>query len=122
MADAPVDTAASVPLTAVGAGPAGLMPTHRLGRAEPGTIVLDTPARRKIETTQRAGILETDAARHLVETGAPDRRPRAQPDAARCEGPHRHSAAALGREGGAALDEYRPRALQRVWRAQSFSS
>ncbi|MFJ7271902.1 FAD-dependent monooxygenase [Streptomyces sp. NPDC099050] len=28
---------------------------------------------------------------------------------------------ALGREGGAALDEYQPRALQRVWRAQNFS-
>lgn len=49
------------------------MLAHRLGRAGVGTIVLDTRTRRDIETTQRAGILEADVARDLVETGVSDR-------------------------------------------------
>ncbi|MEU6760106.1 4-hydroxybenzoate 3-monooxygenase [Streptomyces sp. NPDC046685] len=73
MADAVVDTVASVPVAVIGAGPAGLMLAHRLGRAGVDTIVLDTRTRREIETTQRAGILEADAARDLVETGVSDR-------------------------------------------------
>lgn len=73
MADATVDTVASVPVAVVGGGPAGLMLAHRLGRAGIGTIVIDTRSRREIETTQRAGILEADAARDLVETGVSDR-------------------------------------------------
>ncbi|MFD3533321.1 4-hydroxybenzoate 3-monooxygenase [Streptomyces sp. NPDC058664] len=73
MADAPVDTVASVPVAVIGAGPAGLMLAHLLGRAGVETIVVDTRSRREIETTQRAGILEADAARDLVETGVSDR-------------------------------------------------
>ncbi|MFJ5831433.1 4-hydroxybenzoate 3-monooxygenase [Streptomyces sp. NPDC093089] len=73
MAEAAVDTVASVPVAVIGAGPAGLMLAHRLGRAGVGTIVVDTRTRREIETTQRAGILEADAARDLVETGVSDR-------------------------------------------------
>ncbi|MFI8497219.1 4-hydroxybenzoate 3-monooxygenase [Streptomyces sp. NPDC085524] len=73
MADAVVDTVASVPVAVVGAGPAGLMLAHRLGRAGVGTIVIDTRTRHEIATTQRAGILEADAARDLVETGVGDR-------------------------------------------------
>ncbi|MGC0327537.1 p-hydroxybenzoate 3-monooxygenase [Streptomyces sp. SAI-170] len=73
MADAAVDTVASVPVAVIGAGPAGLMLAHLLGRAGVETIVLDTRTRREIETTQRAGILEADAARDLVETGVCDR-------------------------------------------------
>ncbi|MFF8916247.1 4-hydroxybenzoate 3-monooxygenase [Streptomyces sp. NPDC015032] len=73
MADAAVDTVASVPVAVIGAGPAGLMLAHLLGRAGVETIVVDTRTRREIETTQRAGILEADAARDLVETGVSDR-------------------------------------------------
>ncbi|MFJ7266646.1 4-hydroxybenzoate 3-monooxygenase [Streptomyces sp. NPDC099050] len=73
MADATVDTVASVPVAIIGGGPAGLMLAHRLGRAGVETIVIDTRSRREIETTQRAGILEADAARDLVETGVSDR-------------------------------------------------
>ncbi|MEU5219673.1 4-hydroxybenzoate 3-monooxygenase [Streptomyces sp. NPDC020807] len=73
MADAPVDTVVSVPVAIVGAGPAGLMLAHRLGRAGVDTVVIDTRTRHEIETTQRAGILEADVARDLVETGVSDR-------------------------------------------------
>ncbi|MBL1102066.1 4-hydroxybenzoate 3-monooxygenase [Streptomyces coffeae] len=73
MADVVVDTVASVPVAVIGAGPAGLMLAHLLGRAGVDTIVVDTRTRREIETTQRAGILEADTARDLVETGVSDR-------------------------------------------------
>ncbi|KJY24311.1 FAD-dependent monooxygenase, partial [Streptomyces sp. NRRL S-495] len=68
MADAIVDTVASAPVAVVGAGPAGLMLAHLLGRAGVETIVIDTRTRHEIEATHRAGILEADAARDLVET------------------------------------------------------
>lgn len=73
MADAAVDTVVSVPIAVIGAGPAGLMLAHLLGRAGVETIVVDTRSRYEIETTQRAGILEAGAARDLVETGVSDR-------------------------------------------------
>ncbi|MFJ8016996.1 4-hydroxybenzoate 3-monooxygenase [Streptomyces sp. NPDC096339] len=73
MADAVIDTVARVPVAVIGAGPAGLMLAHLLGRAGIETIVLDTRTRHAIETTHRAGILEADAARDLVETGVSDR-------------------------------------------------
>ncbi|MFE6224989.1 4-hydroxybenzoate 3-monooxygenase [Streptomyces sp. NPDC057854] len=73
MADAPVDSVVPIPVAVVGAGPAGLMLAHLLGRAGVETIALDTRTRREIETTQRAGILEADVARDLVETGVSDR-------------------------------------------------
>ncbi|MEY9872023.1 p-hydroxybenzoate 3-monooxygenase [Streptacidiphilus sp. MAP12-33] len=68
-----VDTVTSVPVAVVGAGPAGLMLAHRLGRAGVESVVIDTRTRHQIETTQRAGILEADSARDLVETGVSDR-------------------------------------------------
>ncbi|MCY0942061.1 4-hydroxybenzoate 3-monooxygenase [Streptomyces antarcticus] len=73
MADAIIDTVAPVPVAVIGAGPAGLMLAHLLGRAGVETIVVDTRTRQEIESTQRAGILEADAARDLVETGVSDR-------------------------------------------------
>ncbi|MFI6585605.1 4-hydroxybenzoate 3-monooxygenase [Embleya sp. NPDC050493] len=73
MADAAVDSVTPVPVVIVGAGPAGLMLAHLLGRAGIETIALDTRTRHEIETTQRAGILEADVARDLVETGVSDR-------------------------------------------------
>ncbi|MFE2323304.1 4-hydroxybenzoate 3-monooxygenase [Streptomyces sp. NPDC059385] len=73
MADTAVDTVASVPVAVVGAGPAGLMLAHLLGRAGVETIVVDTRSRREIGTTQRAGILEAGAVRDLVDTGVGDR-------------------------------------------------
>ncbi|MFE9097272.1 4-hydroxybenzoate 3-monooxygenase [Streptomyces sp. NPDC007264] len=73
MADAAVDTVTSVPVVIVGAGPAGLMLAHLLGRAGIETIAIDTRTRHEIETTQRAGIIEADAARDLIETGVSDR-------------------------------------------------
>ncbi|MER5484274.1 4-hydroxybenzoate 3-monooxygenase [Streptomyces sp. NPDC002812] len=73
MADTPVDTVVSVPVAVVGAGPAGLMLAHLLGRAGVEAIAVDTRSRHEIETTQRAGILEAGAARDLVETGVSDR-------------------------------------------------
>ncbi|MFJ6939699.1 4-hydroxybenzoate 3-monooxygenase [Streptomyces sp. NPDC101132] len=73
MPDAVVDTVAPVPVAVIGAGPAGLMLAHLLGRAGVETAVVDTRTRHEIETTQRAGILEADAARDLVDTGVSDR-------------------------------------------------
>ncbi|MFF9343406.1 MULTISPECIES: 4-hydroxybenzoate 3-monooxygenase [unclassified Streptomyces] len=73
MADVPVDSVVPVPVAVVGAGPAGLMLAHLLGRAGIEAIAVDTRTRHEIETTQRAGILEADAARDLVETGVSDR-------------------------------------------------
>ncbi|MGA4545121.1 4-hydroxybenzoate 3-monooxygenase [Uniformispora flossi] len=73
MADAAVDSVTPVPVAIVGAGPAGLMLAHLLGRAGIETIALDTRTRHEIENTQRAGILEADVARDLVETGVSDR-------------------------------------------------
>ncbi|NBM18636.1 4-hydroxybenzoate 3-monooxygenase [Streptomyces sp. GC420] len=73
MANATICTVTSVPVVIVGAGPAGLMLAHLLGRAGVEAIVVDTRTRHDIETTQRAGILEADAARDLIETGVSDR-------------------------------------------------
>ncbi|MEU1283164.1 4-hydroxybenzoate 3-monooxygenase [Kitasatospora sp. NPDC005856] len=73
MAETAIDTVTSVPVAVVGAGPAGLMLAHLLGRAGVETVVVDTRTRREIETTQRAGILEADVARDLVDTGVSDR-------------------------------------------------
>ena len=73
MADPGVDSVTAVPVAVVGAGPAGLMLAHLLGRAGIETIALDTRTRHDIETTHRAGILEAQAARDLVETGVSDR-------------------------------------------------
>jgi p-hydroxybenzoate 3-monooxygenase len=73
MTDDYVDTVTEVPVAIVGAGPAGLMLAHLLGRAGIDTVAIDTRTRHEIETTHRAGILEADAARDLVDTGVSDR-------------------------------------------------
>jgi p-hydroxybenzoate 3-monooxygenase len=57
----------------VGAGPAGLMLAHLLGRSGIETVVVDVRTRREIEETHRAGILEHDSVRLLVESGVSDR-------------------------------------------------
>lgn len=57
----------------VGGGPAGLMLSHLLHRAGIESIVLDTRTYEQIETTHRAGILERDSVRLLVESGVSDR-------------------------------------------------
>jgi p-hydroxybenzoate 3-monooxygenase len=73
MSEHPVDTVTEVPVAVVGAGPAGLMLAHLLGRAGIETVAVDTRTRHEIETTHRAGILEAGAARDLIETGVSDR-------------------------------------------------
>ena len=57
----------------VGAGPAGLMLSHLLGRSGIDSVVVDHRTRHEIETTVRAGILEADSVRLLVDTGVSDR-------------------------------------------------
>jgi p-hydroxybenzoate 3-monooxygenase len=56
-----------------GAGPAGLMLAHLLHRAGIATVAVDTRSRDEIEHTHRAGILERDSVRLLVESGVSDR-------------------------------------------------
>lgn len=68
-----VDTVSEVPVAVVGAGPAGLMLAHRLHRAGIEAIAIDIRTREEISTTQRAGIIESDAARDLVDLGVSDR-------------------------------------------------
>lgn len=67
----------TVPLTAevaiVGGGPAGLMLGHLLQRAGVSTITIDIRSRAAIEATHRAGILERDSVRLLVESGVGSR-------------------------------------------------
>lgn len=57
----------------VGAGPAGLMLAHLLRRTGIDSIAVDNRDRQEIETTHRAGILERDSVRLLVESGVSDR-------------------------------------------------
>ncbi|WP_460602824.1 4-hydroxybenzoate 3-monooxygenase [Jatrophihabitans fulvus] len=57
----------------VGGGPAGLMLAHLLHVAGIESVVVDNRTRHEIETTVRAGILEDDSVRLLVESGASDR-------------------------------------------------
>jgi p-hydroxybenzoate 3-monooxygenase len=57
----------------VGAGPAGLMLSHLLSLAGIDSVVVDNRTRREIEDTVRAGILERDSVRLLVESGVSDR-------------------------------------------------
>ena len=57
----------------VGGGPAGLMLSHLLARSGIDSVVLDTRSAEEIENTHRAGILERDSVRLLVESGASDR-------------------------------------------------
>lgn len=57
----------------VGAGPAGLMLSHLLQREGVDSVVVDYRTRHEIETTVRAGILERDSVRMLVDEGVGDR-------------------------------------------------
>ena len=57
----------------VGGGPAGLMLSHLMHVAGIETVVLDTRTVETIENTHRAGILERDSVRLLVEAGVSDR-------------------------------------------------
>lgn len=57
----------------VGAGPAGLMLSHLLSLSGIDSVVVDNRTRREIEETVRAGILERDSVRLLVESGVSDR-------------------------------------------------
>jgi p-hydroxybenzoate 3-monooxygenase len=66
-------THARTQVAIVGAGPAGLLLSHLLAAANIESIVLDRRSREEIETTVRAGILEADTVRVLVETGASTR-------------------------------------------------
>lgn len=62
-----------VPVVVIGAGPAGLMLTHLLGRAGIESLTVDLRTRHEIEHTHRAGILEADSVRLLVDNGVSDR-------------------------------------------------
>jgi p-hydroxybenzoate 3-monooxygenase len=57
----------------VGGGPAGLMLSHLLAVSGIDSVVIDLRSRREIEETHRAGILEQDSVRMLVEAGVSDR-------------------------------------------------
>jgi p-hydroxybenzoate 3-monooxygenase len=57
----------------VGGGPAGLMLSHLLSLAGIDSVVIDNRTRLEIEQTVRAGILERDSVRLLVDSGVSDR-------------------------------------------------
>jgi p-hydroxybenzoate 3-monooxygenase len=57
----------------VGGGPAGLMLSHLLSIAGISSVVVDHRTRAEIENTVRAGILEADSVRLLIDTGVSDR-------------------------------------------------
>ncbi|AZG46528.1 4-hydroxybenzoate 3-monooxygenase [Gordonia insulae] len=57
----------------VGGGPAGLMLSHLLHVAGIESVVVDNRTVEQIETTHRAGILERDSVRLLVDSGVSDR-------------------------------------------------
>jgi p-hydroxybenzoate 3-monooxygenase len=57
----------------VGGGPAGLMLSHLLSLSGIDSVVVDNRTRLEIEQTVRAGILERDSVRLLVDSGASDR-------------------------------------------------
>ena len=57
----------------VGGGPAGLMLSHLLALSGIDSVVVDNRSRLEIENTVRAGILEAESVRLLVDTGVSDR-------------------------------------------------
>uniref|UniRef100_UPI000B32F6EB 4-hydroxybenzoate 3-monooxygenase n=1 Tax=Aldersonia kunmingensis TaxID=408066 RepID=UPI000B32F6EB len=90
----------------VGGGPAGLMLSHLLHVAGIESIVLDNRTVEQIETTHRAGILERDSARLLVESGVSDR--------VRTEG-HEHEGISLRFEGVNHRIDFRELVGASVW-------
>jgi p-hydroxybenzoate 3-monooxygenase len=62
-----------IPVAIIGAGPAGLLLAHLLGRAGIESIVLETRTRDEIEATVRAGVLEQGTVDLLREVGLGDR-------------------------------------------------
>jgi p-hydroxybenzoate 3-monooxygenase len=71
----PVSSASTTSTTVgiVGGGPAGLMLSHLLARNQIDSVVVENRTRLAIEQTVRAGILERDSVRMLVESGVSDR-------------------------------------------------
>ncbi|MFW0782940.1 4-hydroxybenzoate 3-monooxygenase [Gordonia sp. CPCC 206044] len=67
------DTVTRTQVAIVGGGPAGLMLSHLLHVAGIESVVVDNRTVEQIETTHRAGILERDSVRLLVDTGVSDR-------------------------------------------------
>jgi p-hydroxybenzoate 3-monooxygenase len=63
----------STTIGVVGGGPAGLMLSHLLSLNDIDSVVVDNRTRREIEQTVRAGILERDSVRLLVDSGVSDR-------------------------------------------------
>lgn len=61
------------PVGIAGGGPAGLMLAHLLAIAGIESVVVEIRTSREIEETHRAGILEHDSVRLLVESGVSDR-------------------------------------------------
>ncbi|WP_442943405.1 4-hydroxybenzoate 3-monooxygenase [Nocardia sp. NBC_00565] len=57
----------------IGGGPAGLMLSHLLQLAGIESVVIETRSQQEIVHTHRAGILERDSVRLLVESGVSDR-------------------------------------------------
>src|SRR5579862_4426149 len=56
----------------VGAGPAGLMLSHLLGRAGIESMILECRSRQYIEDRVRAGVLEQGTVDLMIETGVGD--------------------------------------------------
>jgi len=61
------------PVIIVGAGPAGLLLAHLLGRSGIESLVLETRTREEIEATVRAGVLEQGTVDLLREAGLDER-------------------------------------------------
>jgi p-hydroxybenzoate 3-monooxygenase len=57
----------------IGAGPAGLLLSHLLGRRGVGSVVLEVRSRQDVETTVRAGVLEQGTVDLLVACGVGER-------------------------------------------------
>ncbi|MYR07307.1 4-hydroxybenzoate 3-monooxygenase [Gordonia sp. SID5947] len=68
-----MSTATTTQVAIVGGGPAGLMLSHLLHVAGIDSVVVDNRTVEQIETTHRAGILERDSVRLLVDSGVSDR-------------------------------------------------
>jgi p-hydroxybenzoate 3-monooxygenase len=68
-----METVTNTTVGIVGGGPAGLMLSHLLSIAGIESVVVDHRTRTEIVNTVRAGILEADSVKLLVESGVSDR-------------------------------------------------